>query len=171
MIYVRIALAVVGAVLLTALIGFLSLRAEAVELGVALTWDNQPDAVGTAQSPWLQRVAIAAIVGLALYALWSVHSVGKHAWLPAVAAAFTLAVLAGWFLATTAYPYAGAVQSAFADTDTSSGGSASITETPIVAWLRTGALSPAIHVSAAACAVIAWKLRQPVARRKVSDFS
>src|SRR5699024_7193787 len=140
----------VGALLLTALVGFLSMRADAVQLGVSLTWDNQPDTIGTASSPWLQRAAIAAIAGLALYLLWSGHTMGRHGWIPPAAAALTLIIVAGWFLATTPYPYAGAVQSSFADPESPYGGSATITEAPILAWMRSGALSAAIHVTAAA---------------------
>ncbi len=55
---VRVLVAVCGSVLFTLLVGFLSVRAEAIELGLVLSWDNTPETIAAAHSPWLQRTAI-----------------------------------------------------------------------------------------------------------------
>src|SRR5699024_1961576 len=98
-------------------VGFLSFRAQAVELGVLVDWSNTPRSVTMAGSPWLQRTAVAAVTGIAVLVLWPRRNKARKSWGQAAAVALTLTAVAGWFLLTTEYPYAGAVSSSLTTED------------------------------------------------------
>ncbi len=151
--FLRLLAGVIGALAFALLVGFLEVRAEAVELGVRVDWLNAPTRVGPAGSPWLQRLAVAAVGGLTFWILWNARK-GRAtaARLESAAVAVTLILISGWFLLTTQQTYPGAIESALANPRSLT---PTIAEPAPIAWLRTAGLSPTLHVMAAVAAVLA----------------
>ncbi|TYL51509.1 hypothetical protein FXB39_09835 [Nocardioides sp. BGMRC 2183] len=153
-----ILLSILVALLCVVVVGFLDVRAEAVETGAVVGWDTEIQSLTDPAAPVLQRLMIAVACSLVAfaYAFWLKAS-AVLAGISALTTAVTLCALSGWFYATTDFPYsaiATAVESP---------------ESPLVSWLRAGALSPAIQVLAGvllALAMLAFAGSRSTAGRK-----
>lgn len=153
----RVSLAAVSSIVFLALIGFLTSRAEAIGLGVSLHWNNELESVVTPGAPWLQYAAIAAL-SVAIIALWWPTEPDRSlTWLPLICVAGVLIGFIAWFFFTTNFPYSGAVRSVGVAQDLHSADAAAAMDSPLIAWLRAGALSPAAQVTAVMSLLVAWK--------------
>lgn len=144
---------VLGGVVVLA-VGFMEIRAEAVERGIVVDFSSVPTAIADPGSPILQRLAVACICALAVALVWPTRTTATvRLWVVA-------AVLAGcsmWVLLTTSFPYSAIdaatgitapLRPAVPPTDPPA--------SPIGGWFRAGALSPAVHVLVVTLPIVAW---------------
>lgn len=159
---VRITSAVFGALIYVLGVGFLTIRAKGVEKGVRVDWLNNPVQIGSAGSPWLQYAAVAVLTLVAFIFLWPRAGQARHtpSWAPAAAVALILIVVSGWFLATTPQPYPGPIEAALIAANPAQSPIQVPDDSVVMAWARTGGLSPAAHSLAAVSLVIAFRTAQ-----------
>lgn len=159
---VRIIGAVLGALIYVLGVGFLTIRAKGVEKGVRVDWLNTPVQIGSAGSPWLQYAAVAVLTLVALVFLWPRADQVRHnsSWAPAATVALILIFVSGWFLATTQQPYPGPIEAALITANPAQSPIQVPDDSAVMAWARTGGLSPATHTFAAAALVIAFRTAQ-----------
>lgn len=150
----RVVLPIIGALVFILVVGFLEIRAHAVENGVIIDWSNMPIAVTAPGSPYLQRVAIAALAGAILYVVWPAckHEARGIVILPSAAIGLTLIAVSAWFLLAATSPYLDPVGAALS-TDSAAISPIRQSDSPALAWARAGGLSPAVHTLAAAMLV------------------
>jgi hypothetical protein len=163
----RILLTIVAAAFYTLLTGFLLVRADAVENGFSLSWTDLPYALeGGGSSAWLQRIAVAGLAAMVVAIVWRLRTHRDVAF----ATAGTLIAVAVFYMLTTDQPYGGAIESAMAAATSNSGASGyTILEPSLLAWLRTGGLSSAIHVVAAVCTLVPFTRESSVVSSNTSD--
>lgn len=153
----RILIATVASLVFVGFIGLVSIRAESVESGLVLNWDNTPRSASVAGAAWIQHGAIALVSAGLLLFMWH-FSAGvtssRRIVLP-VASAITIFSVSVGFLAMTTYPYLSPVQGSL-----SADGAGPDSVPLVLSWWQNGALNPATHVVGAASlalAVMLWR--------------
>jgi len=138
------AFTVAGSALCLVAVGFLEIRAEAVEAGAVIDWKTLVEGVDDPGMPWLQRLAVVLICMLALYpALRWLRDDRRRSPAPVLSSAGVYVAFIAYFVFTTDPPYSAITTSIEAP------------ESPVLSWFRAGALSPAVQVLAGATLLIA----------------